>query len=91
MKQTIRHSEIGECVNVDLLMKSPHPYVAIEPKVVPIVAVESSVDRVIVVQNRGHSIEPEPVDMIHLNEVEELTEKELHDLLFPIVETLRLP
>ena len=91
MEQIIRHGEIGERVDVDLLMKSPRPYVAIEPEVVPIVAVESSVDRVIVVQNRGHSIEPEPVDMVHLNEVEELAEKELRDLLLPVVEALRIP
>ena len=91
MEQTVRHGEIGKRVDIDLLIRNPHSYVAAESEVVSIVSVESSIDCVIVVQNRSHSIKPETIDVVGLNKVEELPEKELHDLPFPIVEALRSP
>ena len=91
MEHAVRHSEVGERVDVDLLMKHAHGYVAVESEVVAVVSVESSVDCMIVVQNRGHAVEPETIDVISVNEIEKLTEKELHDLLLLVVETLRLP
>ena len=73
--------QIGEGLDVDLLfivLRILH--VAVEPEIVLIIAVEPSRDGVVVVQHRRDAVEAKPVDVELLDEVEDLSQEELHHL-----------
>lgn len=81
MKQTICHRQIRQSVNINLSIRIRwNVYIAIKPKVFLVVSGKSACNRMVVVDDRGHCIESEPINVIDLHEIQQLTQEELNDL-----------
>ena len=92
VEEVVGEREIGDGLDVYLfLIVLPILHVAVEPEIVLIIAVEPSRDGVVVVQHRRDAVEAKPIDVELLDEVEDLSQEELHHFAFLVIEALGPP